>query len=308
VRALVTGADGFVGRHLVAHLRAAGDEVHEVVGNASGGTGPHRDVVDVRDHHALAEVVVATGPDIVYHLAAVAYGPDAQADLDTAVSVTIGGTVHLLEAAVECGSRPKVVITGSSEVYGAPGDERIAEDAPVRPINLYGATKAAQEVLGLAFGKVHSLAVVATRSFNHIGPGQRESFAVASFARQLADIHAGRQAPEVRVGNLAPVRDFADVRDVVRAYRLLATSNVKDRAVNVASGEATSVRDILHGLIDASGLEVRVGVDPARVRATDAHRIVGDPTLLHHLTGWTPRIPLSQTLRDVWLDALERWG
>ena len=308
MRALITGADGFVGRHLVAHLRETGDEVHEVIGGSAASASASGQRLDIRDREAVVSVVTAVEPDAIYHLAAVAYGPDAAADLGTAVSVTVGGTVHVLEAAANCTTPPTVLITGSSEVYGAPESDRIGEDAPTRPVNLYGATKLAQEALGLAFGRTHQVPVIATRSFNHIGPGQRDSFAIAAFARQLAEIGSGRRDPVLRVGNLASVRDFTDVRDVVRAYRRLVDVGVADAAINVASGNGIAVGDVLQRLIDAAGIGVAIETDRDRLRPNDPPRIVGDPSLLERLTAWKPRVDLSQTLADIWSDAVERWG
>jgi GDP-4-dehydro-6-deoxy-D-mannose reductase len=305
VRALVIGADGFVGRHLTAHLRDAGDDVTEAVGVKAneGVDAPH---LDVRDADAVASVVRDAGPEAIYHLAAVAYGPDASSDLATAVAVTVGGTANVLTASADAEPGPVVLIPGSSEVYGAPDVERIDEASPLQPVNLYGATKVAQEAIGLAFGRAHGVPVIVTRSFNHIGPGQRPSFAVPSFARQLRLVELGRSEPVLRVGNLAPVRDFSDVRDVVRAYRALVVGLHAGEPVNVASGRGTSIGDLVTQLVEISGLDVTVEVDPDRVRSTDPPRIVGDPGRIGELTGWSAATPLEETLRDVWADAQAR--
>ena len=305
MKALVTGADGFVGGHLVSHLREVGDAVVEAVGPHADAA-PGRHPVDVRDRAALAELVSTASPQAIYHLAAVAYGPDASSDLAAAVAITVGGTVNALEAAATLEPAPVVLIPGSAEVYGAPDVELISEQTPLRPVNLYGATKVAQEVIALAFGRVHGVPVVATRSFNHIGAGQRDSFAVASFARQLRLIELGRLEPKLRVGNTSVVRDFSDVRDVVRAYRSLVSGGHGDEPINVASGRGVSIGGVVDRLIAISGLDVSVEVDPARVRANDPPRIVGDPARLQELTGWSATIPLDATLAAVWADARER--
>jgi GDP-4-dehydro-6-deoxy-D-mannose reductase len=298
MRALVIGADGFVGRHLVDHLRAAGDTVVEGVG-PGGSAGDARTPLDVRDADAVEQLVHDARPDAVYHLAAVAYGPDVKRDLATAIAVTVGGTANVFTAVTGVGPA-RVLVTGSSEIYGAPPVETIAESVPPDPVNLYGAIKLAQETLALTFGRVHGLEVVATRSFNHIGPGQRDSFAVASFAAQLRAIASRDAEPVLRVGNLEPVRDFTDVRDVVRAYRLLVAGGHAGEPINVASGRAVSMRSLVDQLIEISGLDVEVVVDPSRVRAGDPPRIVGDASRLQGLTGWEPTIPLPTTLRDIW--------
>lgn len=307
MKALVIGADGFVGRHLVEHLKETGDTVIE-------GVGPHgeatesRHPLDVRDGAAVEGLIGRARPDAVYHLAAVAYGPDASRDLSTAVAVTVGGTANVLASAAACESQPIVLVTGSSEVYGAPGAETIDEAAPTKPTSLYGATKLAQETIALTFGSTHRMDVIVTRSFNHIGPGQRDSFAVASFAAQLRSMEAGATPPILRVGNLEPLRDFTDVRDVVRAYRLLVDGRHAGEPVNVASGQGHSMREVVDKLVSISGLDVTVEVDPDRVRAGDPPRIVGDASRLRELTGWGPAIPLDRTLGDIWNDLHQRDG
>jgi GDP-4-dehydro-6-deoxy-D-mannose reductase len=299
MRALVVGADGFVGRHLVAHLREAGDTVVEAVGPHTPAEGSRRPV-DVRDATSVERIVDEVRPDALYHLAAVAYGPDAAKDLHAAIDITVGGTGNVLAAVADRSPGTIVFVSGSSEVYGAPDLKAITEAAELRPVNVYGATKVAQEAIALAFGRARQLGVIASRSFNHIGPGQRDSFAVASFAQQLRAIEAGREAPRLRVGNLDSVRDFTDVRDVVRAYRLLVAGGHTGEPVNVASGEGRTLRSIVEGLIQLCGLEISIDVDPSRVRSNDPQRIVGDATRLRSLTGWMPTIPIERTLVDIW--------
>jgi GDP-4-dehydro-6-deoxy-D-mannose reductase len=306
VRVLVTGADGFVGRHLVAHLIEAGDEVVEAVGPhvaAAGSAAP----LDIRDRAAVAALIDRVQPEAIYHLAAVAYGPDAGADPRGALDITVGGTINVLEAASRGTASPTVLVPGSSEVYGSPQVDVISEATPIRPVNLYGATKAAQEAVALAYHASAGLPVIATRSFNHIGPGQRDSFAVPSFARQLREIANGKR-DELLVGNLEPVRDFTDVRDVVVAYRSLVVGGHAGQPINVASGQGISMRAMLDRLIMISGLDIRVRSDPDRVRPQDPSRLVGDATRLRQLTGWRPRRTLDETLTDVWTDAQARFA
>jgi GDP-4-dehydro-6-deoxy-D-mannose reductase len=305
VKAVVVGADGFVGRHLVDHLRSQNDEVIEIAGPGSHGTATR---LDIRDRDPVRSEVLTWQADAVYHLSAVSFGPDAAADVRGALAITVGGTLNLLEALAALPAPPIVLIPGSSEVYGDPRLERIHESAPLRPVNLYGATKVAQESLALAFGITRGVPVICTRSFNHIGPGQRPSFVLPAFAKQLREIASGRRAPKLHVGNLSPVRDFTDARDVVAAYRLLVEGRHTGEPVNVATGRGISVGELLDGLIGASGLDVTIEVDPARVRRHDPERLVGDPSRLEQLTSWRPRIALAVTLRDVWQDAQARFG
>ena len=299
MRALVVGADGFVGRHLVDHLRDAGDEVIEAIGPHAATDGS-RHPVDVRDREAVEDLIAEARPDALYHLAAVAYGPDAARDLPAAIAITVGGTANVLSAVTRASPRTVVLVPGSSEVYGAPESHAIHESTELRPVNLYGATKLAQEALGLTYGRAHQVRVIVTRSFNHIGPGQRNTFAVASFAHQLRSMEAGTHGLRLRVGNLDSIRDFTDVRDVVRAYRLLVAGDHAGEPVNVASGHGRTLRSIVDSLIEISALDVSIDVDPDRLRASDPHRIVGDATRLRTLTGWAPVIPIERTLRDIW--------
>jgi GDP-4-dehydro-6-deoxy-D-mannose reductase len=305
VRALVTGADGFVGRWLTRHLEEAGDDVWRAAGSAATNSAQQR-VTDLTDAAAVRDTVAWARPQAVYHLAAVAFGPDASADVGHAIDVTVRGTAYLLQAAARLESPPTVMIPSSAEVYGAPIGGRLTERAPIAPVTIYGATKAAQEVLALAHDRAGPVPVVVARAFNHIGPGQRESFAVPAFAMQLARIAGGDASPELRVGNLDTRRDFTDVRDVVRAYRLLVAGGHTGQPINVASGRAVAVREVLGALIALSGVSVAVTIDPARLRASDLPVVVGSNLLLRRLTGWRPQIPLEQTLQDVWQDAQRR--
>ena len=306
MRALVTGADGFVGRWLTEHLERAGDDVWQATGMHAG-NGPRRRQIDLRESASVGEVLAWARPHAVYHLAAVAFGPDASGDIGHAIDVTVRGTAFLLEAAGRLPERPTVFIPSSSEAYGAPPEGgMIDETQPLAPVSPYGATKVAQEAVGLAYHRTGTIPVVVARAFNHIGPGQRESFVVPSFAAQLAEIAAGRGDPVVRVGNLAAERDFSDVRDVVRAYRLLVAGGHTGAPFNVASGRAVAVREILETLIELSGQQVEVVVDPARLRPIDVLAITGDSQRLRSLTGWQPERKLRDTLSDVWADAVAR--
>jgi len=305
VIALVLGADGFVGRHLVRHLSERGDKVIAVggpmsrEGNSLG--------LDVLDRTQVRETVSRAGPEVIYHLAAVSFGPSARDAFAHAVDVTVVGTANVLEAAAACTPRPVVFVPGSSEAYGAPPDDAtLSEELPLRPTNPYGVTKAAQEAIMLNYGRVEGISTIVTRTFNSIGTGQRDPFVVPSFARQLAEIRRGLRAPKMTVGDLTRIRDFTDVRDTVAAYRMLVDQRIHGRPVNVASGKGVAIGDLLATLIDMSGLEVSVEVDPALIRNNDPPRLVGDPSLLQRLTGWEPSYPLKETLGEVWEQALER--
>lgn len=304
MRVLVTGADGFVGRWLIAHLEQHGDETWRLTGR---GTPDSRTrVVDIRDAASLKELLAEAQPEVVYHLAAVAYGPDARRDIDKAVRINVGGTQNLLAACAQLSTPPLVLIVSSAEVYAPMAARPLVESDPVGPMNPYGATKLAQESIGLAYHLAGALEVAVVRAFNHIGPGQRPEFVVPAFASQLAGIAAGTRPPILEVGNLEAVRDFSDVRDVVAAYRLITDQRRTGRPLNVASGSPVRIGDLLDRLVRISGLDVDVVEDPSRLRPNDVPFVVGDASELRRLTGWRPQIALEETLSQVWEDAQSR--
>ncbi|MCU0506601.1 MAG: GDP-mannose 4,6-dehydratase [Chloroflexi bacterium] len=300
MRVLVTGATGFVGRWLLRELEAHG---HEVVPT------PDMDVLDIADADAVRSLMDETAPDAIAHLAGMAFAGDARRDPAEAMRVNVGGTAVLLDAIRHRARPPVVLVTGSSEVYGrpAPGDLPLREDAPLLPVAPYGLSKLAQEAIALELAGAHDLTVVVTRSFNHIGPGQRADFVVPALAQRVLAARGGAAAA-VRIGNADVRRDFTDVRDVVRAYRLLLEAGAggalrgRRSIVNVASGRAVSIRSIAEELMRLAGCVAPLHVDPELVRADDPPEITGDASLLRALTGWSPVIPLERTLAEIVAD------
>jgi GDP-4-dehydro-6-deoxy-D-mannose reductase len=268
--------------------------------------------LDLQDALNVRGVVDLAQADAVAHLAAQAFVPASIADPWTTHDVNAGGTLRLLEAiraARSAGaSNPRILIAGSADVYGAQPSERypLVETTAPRPANPYAASKLAAEAYALAAVSAFGMDVVVTRAFNHVGPGQDDRFAVASFAHQLARIAAGGE-PLLLVGNLDAERDFLDVRDVVAAYVLLLEGGGTAGAVyNVASGRAVAMKDVLRQLVMIARIGVEIRDDPARLRPADVPRVVGDAGELIAATGWQPRIALSAALRDVYADARER--
>jgi GDP-4-dehydro-6-deoxy-D-mannose reductase len=295
MRIAVTGADGFVGQWLARELGSAGHEV--VTGGASR--------PDVTDARAVQAWLADTKPAAVVHLAAVSSGAAAAGDPDRAFAVTVGGTINLLEAVRELDPPPIVLIPSSGEVYGRPAAEELplSETAALRPGGAYALSKAAQESVALAIGGRSDVRVIVARAFNHTGPGQRPAFVVPALAARIAAVAAGR-ASEVHVGNLDVARDFLDVRDVVRAYRLLLEragdgAIASGTVVNVCSGRSITIRRIVDVLCRHAGVDVPLVVDPALVRPGEASEVRGDPGRLTSLVGWRPEIPIEQTLADV---------
>jgi GDP-4-dehydro-6-deoxy-D-mannose reductase len=308
VRLLVTGAGGFVGGHLVDFLHAEhpGVEVHGVVlphGGVSWRAAAGARVVeaDLTEPAAAAAVVEEVRPEGILHLAGQSSVHLSWLDPAGTLRTNVLGIVHLLDAVRQRGLRPPVLVVGSAEEYGPVGPEEmpIREGTPLRPASPYAVSKVAQGALALLYGPAGGLRVVLTRTFHHTGPGRGEAFAESSFARQIAEIEAGRRPPVLKVGNLEAVRDFADVRDVVRAYWMLLEKGEGGVAYNVCSGRGRRIRDLLDVLLAASGARLEVRVDPERLRPSDVPAQVGDPSRLRGATGWEPRIPLERTLRDL---------
>lgn len=309
MRVLVTGANGFVGGHLCAALEARG---HTVVRAGRASDGSAVVPLDLQDALNVRGVVDLAQADAVAHLAAQAFVPASLADPWTTHDVNAGGTLRLLEAvraarAAGAGN-PRILIAGSADVYGRQPPERypLVETTPPRPANPYAASKLAAEAYGVAAVAAFGLDVVVTRAFNHIGPGQDERFAVASFALQLARIAAGGN-PLLLVGNLDAERDVLDVRDVVAAYVLLLEGGGTPGDVyNIASGRAVAMKEVLRQLVMIARVGVEIRDDPARLRPSDVPRVVGSADTLTAATGWQPRLTLAAALRDVYADARER--
>ncbi len=317
MRLLLTGVAGFGGRHLVRTLVSTpgrelhgGDHLDPGRVRADAELGPHLAsyrVADITDAVGLAAWVREVRPDAIAHLAAQASGADALLDPATTYRVNAVGTLNVLEAARAHAPDAIVLLVGSADVYGTGArGERLREAAPLKPQNPYALSKAAGDALGELYAQTYGLRVVRTRTFSHTGPGQRPRFALASFADQIARIDAGLLPPEVRVGNLDGVRDYGDVRDVVRAYELLLLRGEAGGVYNVCTGVGHPLHWFLDLLLSVSEVRARVARDPGRVRARDAGHLVGDPTRLCEQTGWRAGIPIEQTLADLYRDARAR--
>ena len=315
MRLFVTGVSGFVGRHL---LESWGDgaEFHgadrapldSTPGGAElGARLTSFRALDVTDATAVATAVRDVRPDAVIHLAAQSSGAASLVDPVATYRANALGALHLLEALRQGAAEATLLLVGSADAYGSGGaGGRIREDAPFRPRNPYGLSKAAQDALGALYAEIYGLRVIRTRTFSHTGPGQRPQFALAAFAEQIARVDAGAQPPEIKVGNLDSVREYGDVRDVIAAYRALVERGAAGEAYNVCTGEGHRLRDLLDRLIARAGVKAAVASDPSRVRTHDVDHVVGDPAKIAARTGWTPRIPLERTLTDLYQDARAR--
>jgi GDP-4-dehydro-6-deoxy-D-mannose reductase len=298
VKVLVTGADGFVGNHLVRALRDRGDSV-DPCGGPGGLLG-----LELTDGAAVSARVEQSRPDAVIHLAGVSSVARSHEDPGGTVAVNVLGSVHLLEAVRRHAPNARILLVGTGEAYGRlePG-ERAEETHPLRPLSPYAASKVAVEVLANQMAAAHRIAVVYVRAFNHLGPGQSSGFVVPSFAQQLLEIARGRAAPIVSVGDLSPVRDFSHVLDVVDAYLLLLDQGAPGQAYNVCSGDGRSIRTILDELQSLAGTKAEVRIDPERLRPVEIPWLVGNPTRLETL-GWKRKRTPGLALKEL-VDSLE---
>jgi len=298
VKVLVTGADGFVGAHLVQALRARGDSV-EPWGGPEGQRG-----LEITDARAVESRMREALPDGVVHLAGMSSVARSHEQPSAAVQVNVLGAAHVLEAVRRHAPEARILLVGSGEVYGAvpPGD-RAAETYPLKPLSPYAASKVAAEVLAQQMVASYGMSVILARPFNHIGPGQSPGFVVPSIARQLVEVARGHTAPIIEAGDLSPVRDFSHVADVVDGYLLLLDHGKPGEVYNLCSGEGRSIRDLLDELQRVAGTFAEVHVDPRRLRPVEIPWLVGDPGKAEAL-GWQRRRTVREALQEL-MDSLQ---
>ncbi len=300
MRSLITGASGFVGGHLARELAAAG---HEVIAtdvaepSAESGGIVHRRC-DLLDAGAVKALVADVRPDYIFHLAAQSSAARSFEEPRSTLETNVFGTLNVLESvrslpyacpgAKTRSGKIRILSVGSSEEYGRRprGAMPLGEGSPIEPVSPYAVSKAAQTMLALQYERSFEIDVVATRSFSHTGPGQPVRFVLPSFARQCAEIRAGKREPVVKVGNLDVERDYLDVRDVVRAYRLIAEEAAEPGVYNVCSGTGVALRDALDFFVRACGVPVRIAEDPSLARPADIPVLVGDNARLRRSCGW----------------------
>jgi GDP-4-dehydro-6-deoxy-D-mannose reductase len=292
--ALILGGTGFVGSHLTRQL--ADRYSVTTVGRK----------VDIRDELAVRELVSRSKPDVVVNLAAITTVRETFEQPADTYAIGFSGLLNLLNALRDSDFRGCLLSVSSSEVYGFPsvGDLPLAEASPLRPMSPYAVAKAAGEMLCYQWSQSASFRIVRARPFTHIGPGQSRRFAVARFAREIAEIIAGAREPQIEVGNLEVSRDLADVRDVARAYDLILHAGGTGQVYNVCSGREVGMRSVLDQLIELAGRPIRVVENTALVRAAEQQRTLGSAAALTAATGWTATIPLARTLADTLAFAL----
>ena len=313
MRILITGSGGFVGRHLAAYIRKVQPKA-----TVYGATLlPDKTVspsitqncqIDLKDDKQVRQLMAACMPDAIYHLAAQAFVPRSFEDPWETLENNIRSQLNIIQACLALDIRPRILIISSAEIYGAvePNQLPMSEGTAIQPTNPYSVSKAAQDMLGLQFYLSHQLPIMRARPFNHIGPGQSTRFVAPAFAAQIAKIEAGRQEPFIYVGNLQARRDFTDVRDIVRAYHLIVEKGQPGQVYNVASGTAYSIQHLLDTLLGLSSIDIKIQVDPARLRPIDVPEIRGDSRKLRCDTGWRPALTFEDALEDVLSDCRQR--
>ncbi|MDD5747678.1 MAG: GDP-mannose 4,6-dehydratase [Actinomycetota bacterium] len=301
-RVLITGADGFVAFHLIDEIERFWESEIKGIGLRGKPLSESKKlgyrVLDITQYAEVLEFLRDYQPDAIFHLAALASVAGSWANPVETYRVNIFGQLNLLEALRELGIKTSIHIACSSEEYGMAEGMPVGEDFPLRPTSHYAVSKVCQEMLGLMYERVFSWRVIVTRSFNQAGPAQSVDFVVSAFAKQIAEIEAGIKEPVIKVGNLKARRDFTDVRDTVRALRLLMEKGRGGVVYNVCSESAVQIDDILRTLLGMAKLEIKVEEDPERARPSDIPVVLGDARRIREETGWKPEIPLEKTLAD----------
>lgn len=295
MRALVTGSEGFVGRYLREELEAHGYEVTGLDLQA----GTHTICGNLLDADETAEIVGRVSPDVIIHLAGQADVGRSWKIPQKTMEINVNGAVNLMEAVRRHCPQARMVLVGSSDEYGNLGEagRMVSEDMPVVPQTPYAVSKVAQENMAHVYVQAYNLHICMTRSFNHGGAGQKEGFMIPDFASGIVKIERG-EADCLRVGNLEAQRDFTHVRDIVRAYRLIAEKGRTGEVYNVGSGKTYSAKEILDQMILMANCPVRVEQDPARMRPSDTPVICCDHAKLTRDTGWEPENSMDDILKD----------
>lgn len=297
-RVLVTGSEGFVGRVLCTALEKAG---HDVLGcDRNVTSSPRRFTCDMADETNVVNLVQWAGPiDCVYHLAAMTFVPSANKSPAAVMSANLQGTIHLATAMKTYVPGARLLFIGSAESYGPPQFTPMTEEHPLNPSSPYAISKAAADQFCWFYQKSAGLDIVRVRPFNHSGAGQSDRFVLSSFARQIAEIEAGKRAPIIETGDLSASRDFLHVDDVIRAYLDLVRLGKAGEAYNICSGKAWRIDEALNLLLGMSNVSIHTRVDPERLRPVDIPLVLGAHDKLTRETGWTPRISFETLLTEL---------
>ncbi len=310
MKALITGITGFAGSHLAEYLLAEHPGV-EVFGTYRWRS--RMDNIehlrsriklleaDLRDYTSMHAALERSRPDFIFHLAAQSFVPSSWTAPNETLTTNISGQTNLLEAVRALKLDPVIQIACSSEQYGLvlPDEVPIKETNPLRPLSPYAVSKVAQDYLGYQYFQSYGLKAIRTRGFNHTGPRRGQVFVTSNFCSQVAAIELGLAEPVIRVGNIDAIRDFTDVRDMVRAYWLAVNHGTPGEVYNIATGSGIRISEMLDRVIALANVEVKIEIDPDRLRPSDVEILIGDSSKFRADTGWEPRIPFDQTVRDL---------
>lgn len=310
MRVLITGITGFAGSHLADYILDNHPDV-KVFGLIRWRSRMENILhiqdrirlieADLKDLVSLKKGFAEVKPDRIFHLAAQSFVPTSWTCPAETFAINAIGQINLFEAVLSLGLLPKIHIAGSSEEYGLVNSDEVPmkESNPLRPLSPYAVSKVAQDLLGWQYFKSYGLRVVRTRGFNHTGPRRGEVFICSNFAKQIVEIEKKKREPVIYVGNLEARRDFTDVRDTVRAYWLSLEKGIEGEVYNIGTGKTYSIHEILEMLLSLARVNVKIQVDPTRLRPSDVPVLLSDSTKFKELTGWEPKISFSQSLQDL---------
>lgn len=311
---LIIGASGFVGQYLINAVRQ--DIPGEIIvtkraSSKSSFDGVETANLDIMNEEEIESLLAEVRPAYIFHLAAQSSVALSWEKPGMTTDINVKGSLNLMNAVRKTvADSTRVLMVGSGEEYGfsAAHGLPLREDELVRPGNVYAVTKACQNYMASVYSEAYHLQIVMARAFNHIGPGQKDTFVVSNFCRQVAEIELGIKEPILRVGNLSAQRDFTDVRDVVKAYTKLVQFGRRGQTYNVGRGQAVSISAILETILSKAKTSVQVEIDPQRMRPADVPIIVPDVSKIYRDTGWKAEIPLEQTIEDVLNEWRNRLG
>ncbi len=310
MRILITGITGFAGSHLadfvlkefpevevfgMVRWRSRMDNVQHILDDIQLCEG------DLKDMVSLKKVLGDVQPERIFHLAAQSFVPTSWLCPAETFSINSIGQINLFEAVLDLGLKPRIQIAGSSEEYGlvSPDEVPMSEANPLRPLSPYAVSKVGQDMLGYQYFRSYGMHIVRTRGFNHTGPRRGDVFICSNFAKQIVEIEKNLREPVIYVGNMEAKRDFTDVRDTVRAYWLSLEKGEAGEVYNIGTGTAFSIKEVLDMLLEKSTVDVKVEVDPKRLRPSDVQILLSDSSKFRQQTGWAPQIPFQQSLQDL---------
>jgi GDP-4-dehydro-6-deoxy-D-mannose reductase len=308
MKALITGITGFVGSHLAELLLSKNYEVYGIARWRSSTENINHikskiNIIeaDLNDAHSFYNAIQKIKPDEIYHLAAQSFVPTSWTAPADTIKTNVIGTINLFEAVRKAGIDPKIQVACSSEEYGLvkPEETPIKETNPLRPLSPYAVSKIAQDMLSFQYFQSYGLKIVVTRGFNHTGPRRGDVFVCSNFAKQIVEIEKGLREAKIRVGNLEAIRDFTDVRDMVKGYNIALEKGIAGERYNICSGKGYKIKEVLDMLLKMTDKDIEIEKDPERMRPSDVLILIGDNSKFREQTGWKPEIFFEKTLKDL---------